>query len=217
MSTLEDIAKVLGFPFKDSGKPPDNYKSFFKGLYIYLSGKKDYSPEKLGRILGFSFSLEGDDCKDIYNLLLKLYKFLGGNGNFRLPYSEDFMSKICHYLGGGGSGDAFHCYPGGGGIVCESYNDYVVVVAPGNGEVSNDDEVVYIRDDDVYSVVSKGLSCSRQIFDMFIGCDGAITFTCFYPKQHSFTISSNDLRKTKECNYSVHNEIASAILKLLGG
>ena len=212
MSTLEDIAKVLGFPFKDGGKAPDNYKSFFKSLYSYLSGKGDYSPEKLGRLLGFSFSPKGD-CEDIYNLLLRLYRFLGGKGNFRLPYSEDIKSKICEYLGGGGSGDAFHCYSGSGGIICESYNDYVVVVAPGSGGSYGG----VIHDDDVYAVVSRGLSCSKSVFDMFVDCEGTITFTCFYPTQYSFTVSFNDLVSTKECNYSVHNQIASAISKLLGG
>jgi len=210
---LENIAKVLGFPFKETGNQED-YKRFLRALYSYLSGKDDFSLENLANFLGFSFSPKGDDCIDIYNFLLALYRFLGGKEAFSSPYSQTLVKKICKYLGGGGSGGAFHCFSKGS-IICKSYDDYVLVISPGNGEFSEKDGVYYIADSDIYSVVSQGLKCPKSNFDMFVDCNGSIEFWCGFSGQR-FSVPLRENTR-EECNYSVHNDIAEAIFHLLGG
>jgi len=219
MSALEDIAKVLGFPFKDNRKVPNNFKSFLKHLYFYLSGEENFSLENLAKVLGFSFSPKGDDCEDLYNLLLKIYRFLGGKKSFRSPYIEIYKSKACEILGGGGAGGAFRCRRGGGrGIVCESYSDWIGIFFPGDGKQvqKGDAEIYYIYDSDIYALLSKGLSCRGGVFHIFVDCSEEIRFWC--PKtETSFSVPDNSIYSKKECSYSVHSEITLEILTLLGG
>ena len=212
---LENIAKVLGFSFKETGSQED-YKRFLRALYSYLSGKDNFSLKNLARLLGFSFSPKGDDCIDTYNFFLSLYRFLGGKETFSSPYFRALPKKFCMYLGGGGSGDAFHCFLKGS-IICESYNGYVLVISPGNGKISGSvkDGVYHIADSDIYSVVSQGLKCPKSNFDMFVDCNGSIGFRCGFSGQR-FSVSLEKYMR-EECGYSVHNDIAEAIFYLLGG